>query len=307
MGSQRRPSTCRQQGQAARQAGRLHPGREPARATPATTRNATGACCSCSKPDNGHQASAPSFYQSWDMAGGTGGSDDDRDNIANCNTTDHGVGRHCSVHGARQQMGPTWPGHGGPHREGPERVLGRTARKPVSSQMGTSPRVVVIPLYDPVVLRRPASTTAARREPEGRQLLGFFIEGMQGNNVDRPHHAGLPASARATAARRPPARSRKRFDSCSSGRHGTTRRTSSSSHGRRLQEAARSPASRRRRARRRARRPRRHRDGSSSRTSCVVDIRGDAAVRHGGDRARCARRTPSVGDLRRSRTRPTPS
>ncbi len=65
---------------------------------------------------------APSFYFSYAIGGDTGGSAY-RWNIANCNTTVHGLGR-SAAHGARQHGGPDRPGRGRSDRAGSRRLLG---------------------------------------------------------------------------------------------------------------------------------------------------------------------------------------
>lgn len=121
----------------------------------------------------------PSFYYPYAMPGSTGASDY-RWNIGNCNTTVMRFG----------QLFDPEPGNMvGPTRQGMDDLIGRDpnaywdeANKRVVSTMRPSPRVVAIPLFDPAYY--------ADGKQNGRNAslkfvnyLGFFVEGMRGNEV----------------------------------------------------------------------------------------------------------------------------
>ena len=85
-------------------------------------------------------------------------------------------------------VGPTRQGMDALIARDPSRVLGRRTTNKVVSTMHPSPRVVAIPLFDPVFY------DSGKRNGRNADLkvvnyMGFFIEEMQGNNVEGPHHA----------------------------------------------------------------------------------------------------------------------
>ena len=131
------------------------------------------------KADNGSKP-APSFYQAWDMEGSNNGADDYRWNIGNCNTQLMGFG----------QTYVAEPGMmSGPTRQGMDDLIAKDpsaywddATNSVVSQKHPSPRVRAIPLFDPVYYE------TGKQQGKNASLkfvnyLGFFVEGMQGNEV----------------------------------------------------------------------------------------------------------------------------
>jgi hypothetical protein len=119
----------------------------------------------------------PSFYYSWSMGGLTGGSEYDW-NIANCNTTIISIGDLLLMEPG-SMVGPT--NHG---------IDDLIARDPnarwdgqrVVTNQHPSPRVAIIPLYDPVYY---ATGVLQGRNTDLKvaNFLGFFIESRSGNNV----------------------------------------------------------------------------------------------------------------------------
>jgi hypothetical protein len=122
---------------------------------------------------------ASSFYYALALPGSTG-ADDYEWNIANCNTA------------LMHLFDPLTAEPGnmvGPTRHGVEELIAQdpgaywdTTNNRVVSTQQPSPRVKIVPVFDPYVYNlgkmngRPADLTAAN-------YIGFFIEGMQGNDV----------------------------------------------------------------------------------------------------------------------------
>jgi Flp pilus assembly protein TadG len=134
------------------------------------------------KADNGSKL-APSMYQVWDTVGGDRGSDDVRDAIINCRSTDMmGFGQ-TFVHKPGMQTGPVAEGIADLIAQDPDAYWDEGEKKVVSTHpSGRSPRVRPIPLFDPYYYDTGVSG--------GRNAsllfvnyLGFFIEEMRGNEV----------------------------------------------------------------------------------------------------------------------------
>jgi len=130
------------------------------------------------KADNGSKI-APSFYYPYAMEGGNG-ADWYRENIANCNVDIMGFG----------DIYTPEPGNMvGPTKQGMDDLIARdpnaywdTAKNKVMSTKNPSPRIVAIPLFDPIYY------DTGKRNGRNASLkfvnyLGFFIERMQGNEV----------------------------------------------------------------------------------------------------------------------------
>ena len=131
------------------------------------------------KADNGSKIN-PSFYYPWDMEGQNRGADDYRANIAGCNTQIMGFGE-IFVSKPGNMVGPTQQGIDDLVAKDPN-AYWDTVRNEVHTTMGKSPRVVAIPLFDPIYY------DTGKREGRNASLkfvnyLGFFIEGMRGNEV----------------------------------------------------------------------------------------------------------------------------
>jgi hypothetical protein len=131
------------------------------------------------KADNGSKI-APSMYQAWDMPLYNSGGSDYRNNIANCNTSVMGYG---DIIAAEPGMmtGPTAQGMNDLIAKDPNAYWDDSTNKVVSSKH-PSPRVVAIPLFDPVFYdtgKRNGSNASLKFV----NYLGFFVERMQGNEV----------------------------------------------------------------------------------------------------------------------------
>jgi hypothetical protein len=123
---------------------------------------------------------APSFYNPWDLPGSVGASDY-RDNIANCNTAVIPIGDPMTPE-AGNMVGPTAQGTNDLVARDPGAYWDTTCNCVRGSAYGRSPRVAIIPLYDPAYYEE------GKHNGKGASLkianyLGFFIEGMQGNEV----------------------------------------------------------------------------------------------------------------------------
>jgi hypothetical protein len=119
----------------------------------------------------------PSFYYSWAMPGGTGGSFY-RDNIANCNTTTIAVNSPMTQEPGNM-VGPTNQGIDALMAQDPDAYWDGTK---VVSSFGKSPRVFPLPLYDPDVYQN-GKQTGRNADLISRNWIGVFLEGRQGNNV----------------------------------------------------------------------------------------------------------------------------
>jgi Flp pilus assembly protein TadG len=122
---------------------------------------------------------APSFYFPYAI-GGESGASEYRWNIGNCNTTMMGFG----------DLLMAEPGNMvGPTRQGMDDLIARdpsaywdTHNDRVVSSMHPSPRVVAIPLFDPVYYDG-GKRNGRNADLKAVNYMGFFIEKMQGGNV----------------------------------------------------------------------------------------------------------------------------
>jgi Flp pilus assembly protein TadG len=131
------------------------------------------------KADNGSKI-APSMYQAWDMPLYNSGGSDYRNNIANCNTSVMGYGDIIRPEPG-MMTGPTAQGMRDLIDKDPNAYWDDSTKKVVSSKH-PSPRVVAIPLFDPVFYdtgKRNGSNASLKFV----NYLGFFVERMQGNEV----------------------------------------------------------------------------------------------------------------------------
>ncbi len=119
----------------------------------------------------------PSFYFSWSMANLTGGSLYDW-NIANCNTQIVSIGDLLLMEPG-SMVGPT--------NSGIDALIARDPNahwngQRVVSNQHPSPRVAIIPLYDPVYYAIGVQQ-GRNTDLKVANFLGFFIETRSGNNV----------------------------------------------------------------------------------------------------------------------------
>ena len=128
---------------------------------------------------NNQDKIAPSFYNPYDIPGSVG-ANDYRWNIANCNTTLMHPG---------DLFNPEPGNMVGPTKQGMDDLIAKdfgaywdTVNNRVASSMHPSPRVVIIPLFDPYYY---ATGKANGRNASLKfvNYLGFFVEEMRGNEV----------------------------------------------------------------------------------------------------------------------------
>jgi Flp pilus assembly protein TadG len=121
----------------------------------------------------------PSFYFSYAIGGNTGG-DEYRWNIANCNTTIMGFGDLLLAEPG-DMVGPTVDGIDDLIAKDPGAYWDNVENKVVSS-MVPSPRVAIIPLYDPVYYDT-GKRNGRTADLKVVNYLGFFIDHRSGNDV----------------------------------------------------------------------------------------------------------------------------
>lgn len=129
---------------------------------------------------NNQNKTAPSFYNPWDLPGSTGASDY-RNNIANCNTNIVAMGDPMNAEPGNM-VGPTAQGTADLVAKDPNAYWDTVCSCVKGSAFGKSPRVAVVPLYDPAYYEsgKHNGNNASLRVAN---YLGFFIEGMQGQQV----------------------------------------------------------------------------------------------------------------------------
>lgn len=121
----------------------------------------------------------PSFYFSYAI-GGISGGDEYRDNIANCNNTMMGWGDLLLAEPGNM-VGPTTQGIDDLIAKDTGAYWDEDLDKPVST-VNPSPRVVIIPLYDPEYYDT-GKRNGRTADLKVANYMGFFIVGRQGNNV----------------------------------------------------------------------------------------------------------------------------
>ena len=122
---------------------------------------------------------APSFYFPYAI-GGDSGADEYSWNIGNCNKTMMGFGDLLMAEPGNM-VGPTNQGMEDLIARDPSAYWDDYNDKPVST-MHPSPRVVAIPLFDPVFYDA-GKRSGRNADLKAVNYMGFFIEEMQGNNV----------------------------------------------------------------------------------------------------------------------------
>ncbi len=122
---------------------------------------------------------APSFYFPYSI-GAVSGAAEYRWNIGNCNTTMMGFGELLQAEPGNM-VGPTSQGMDDLIDRDPS-AFWDTFNDRVVSSMHPSPRVVAIPLFDPVFYDS-GKQNGRNADLKAVNYMGFFIEEMQGNNV----------------------------------------------------------------------------------------------------------------------------
>jgi hypothetical protein len=121
----------------------------------------------------------PSFYFSYAI-GDVSGGDEYRDNIANCNTTVMGFGD-LLMQEPGDMSGPTIQGVEALIAKDPDAYWDEDDNS-VHSPMKPSPRVAIIPVYDPVFYDT-GKQNGRNADLKVANYIGFFIESISGNNV----------------------------------------------------------------------------------------------------------------------------
>ena len=131
------------------------------------------------KANNTSQVS-PSFYNPWTLPGRTG-ADDYREDIAGCNTSIIPIGALMTSEPGNM-VGPTVQGTDDLYDKDPNAYWDIGCKCVKGSAFRTSPRVVVIPLYDPVYYET-GKQNGRNADLKIANYLGFFIEKITGNEV----------------------------------------------------------------------------------------------------------------------------
>jgi hypothetical protein len=131
------------------------------------------------KADNSTKV-APSFYNPWRI-GDSSGASDYRENIAECNTAVIPIGAPMPAEPGNM-VGPTHQGVDDLISKDPHAYWDDYCNCVKGSSFAKSPRVAVIPVYDPLYyeMGKKNSTNASLKIAN---YIGFFLEGMEGGEV----------------------------------------------------------------------------------------------------------------------------
>ena len=129
---------------------------------------------------NNQSKVSPSFYNPWALPG-RGGADDYREDIENCNTSVIPIGALMDAEPGNM-VGPTKQGTEGLVDKDPNARWDTTCKCVKDSAFRISPRVVVIPVYDPVYYET-GKQNGSNASLKIANYIGFFIEEMNGNEV----------------------------------------------------------------------------------------------------------------------------
>jgi Putative Flp pilus-assembly TadE/G-like len=124
--------------------------------------------------NNNQNKIAPSMYNAWDLPG-SGGGDDYRDNIATCNPNLTKIGD-SMVPENGNMVGPTYEGMDLLMAADPYAHWDTTCNCVMGSAYRASPRIRIVPLYNPVLYMEGQHSGKAHPELEVVNYLGFFIE-----------------------------------------------------------------------------------------------------------------------------------
>ncbi len=121
---------------------------------------------------------APGMYNAWDLPGSVGG-DDYRANIATCNPNLIEVGHPMTPENGNM-TGPTQQGTNDLVALDPNAYWSDDCNCVKGSRYPTSPRIRVVPLYDPAKYTDGQHTGKSQPELEVVNYLGFFVEQVNG-------------------------------------------------------------------------------------------------------------------------------
>lgn len=119
---------------------------------------------------------SPSLYNPWDLPGSVGGADY-RNNIANCNTDIVSIGDFMTPE-TGNMTGPTKQGTSDLVAKDPGAYWDDTCNCVKGSAYGVSPRIGVVPLYNPQVYATGQQSGKSQPALQVTNYLGFFIEGV---------------------------------------------------------------------------------------------------------------------------------
>jgi hypothetical protein len=123
----------------------------------------------------------PSMYNPWDLPGSVGGNDY-RNNIAGCNSNLVKIQDNMIPENGNM-TGPTQQGITDLIAQDPGAYWNTSCNCVMGSAFAKSPRVAVVPLYNPLVYAQGQQTGKSGPQLQVANYLGFFIEGMSGGNV----------------------------------------------------------------------------------------------------------------------------
>jgi hypothetical protein len=126
---------------------------------------------------NNQNKVAPSMYNPWDLPGSIGASDYSN-NIANCNTNMFQIGDNMPPENGNM-VGPTQQGVAALIAKDPNAYWDTSCNCVKGSQFPVSPRVAVVPLYDPVAYAQ-GQQSGKNATLQMINYLGFFIEPLGG-------------------------------------------------------------------------------------------------------------------------------
>jgi Flp pilus assembly protein TadG len=129
------------------------------------------------KNNNGTSV-APSMYNPWDLPGSVGGSDY-RNNIANCNPNLVKLGDMMTPENGNM-VGPTQQGTNDLMAQDPNAYWDTSCNCVKGSAFPVSPRIRIVPLYDPGVYQLGRQTGKSGPQLQVVNYLGFFIESING-------------------------------------------------------------------------------------------------------------------------------
>ncbi len=128
--------------------------------------------------NNNQNKIAPSMYNAWDLPGSVGG-DDYRVNIATCNPNLIAIG-HPMTPESGNMTGPTQQGTTDLIALDPNAHWNSICNCVQGSAYNRSPRIRVVPLYDPVKYTEGQHTGKSQPVLEVVNYLGFFVEEING-------------------------------------------------------------------------------------------------------------------------------
>ena len=128
--------------------------------------------------NNNQDKIAPSMYNAWDLPGSVGG-DDYRQNIATCNPNLIPIGQPMTPENGNMN-GPTQQGANDLIASDPNAHWNTICNCVVGSAYPVSPRIRVVPLYDPVKYTEGQHTGKSQPDLQVVNYLGFFVEDVNG-------------------------------------------------------------------------------------------------------------------------------